>query len=247
MASDTQYTGRFREKGNKTWELRDNMILGCAGFNTYNYLFWRRLRDAFDKKADITLPDRIDLGIHSYNSEIHRRNKVTFYTKGEIDYRCYPEAIVAGYDEGLSAFVMFKVNPPDSCEEVEYHNLRAAVGTGGDAATVFLKTIEDVMGQQGVEYSELSWRLIAQLSYVLLHRISFIDPHSSGTTILRLKRDDYDVLKRKDIFRGTTYSSQFSEFIGLAIEEVGSKRVGKFLKDLGIPDMLGRALGGGSS
>ena len=31
MASDTQYTGLFRETGPKAWELRDNMIAGIAG------------------------------------------------------------------------------------------------------------------------------------------------------------------------------------------------------------------------
>jgi hypothetical protein len=123
MESDTQYTGRFKEEGPKTWELRDNVVMGCAGVNNYNFLFWRRLRDAFDKdyKKEITLPDRIDDGILAFNREIDRRSK-SYRIKSDF----LPQAVIAGFDEGLDDFVMFEVETPHPCVQVESHNsLRA--------------------------------------------------------------------------------------------------------------------------
>lgn len=252
LASDTQYTGRILEKGRKTWELRDNVIMGCAGANTYNYLFWRRLRDEFDKHEKrgpkVTLPDIIDRGIGAYNAEIRsRREDITDpEQRKEFDYYCRSQAVIAAYDEGLDAFTLFTVSLPHACDELQDpQNLRAATGSGGDPATVFLKTLEDMMESVGLHYSNFSWRTVAQLSVILLNRVSQIDPNTSGTMILRLRKHDYDVLKEKDIFpNGRFRLSQFSENV---IKEVGRERVFKLLDDWKMNDVLRKFLTGGSS
>lgn len=246
MASDTQFTGRFREKGRKTWELRDNVLLGCAGYNNYNYLFWRRLRDEFDVEADITLPDRIDRGIKSFNAEM--KDRIGILTHGEILER-QPQGIVAGYDEGLDGgrYVMFEANPPEPCLEVDQRNMRVAAGTGGIAATVFLKTIESVMDDYGVFYSDLSWKIIAQLSWMMLNRITLIDPNTSGFGLWRIEKDDYHVLREADIFRKDTPPHYVSELLENVLKEIGSAKVWQILSDWKALDSTEKALSGGSS
>ena len=239
MALDTQYTGRFKEKGPKAWELRDNVIMGIAGVNNYNYLFYRRLADEFDKTDEITLPDRIDRGIEAFNTEIFRRNKATLLTRSEIDYN-QPEAIIAGYDEGLESFAIFQVSPPDPCDQIAH---RAAVGTGGTAATVFLKTIESLMEDYRIRYTDLSWQLIGQLSFILLSRVSFLDPNSSGATILYLEKDSNAIVDPSALFPKGTSPNFLSAFTERVIEEVGIEKVDRFLKDWKLKDLL-KGLGG---
>jgi hypothetical protein len=249
MASDTRTEGRFLEKRNKLWQLRDNALIACAGTNNYIELFEEHMHDLFDQNFDppITLYERINRGIRSYNTDIFEWNKTSFLSSREIDEHCYPEGVIAAYDEGKDGFALFEVATPHPCTEILNAPLRAAAGTGGVAATVFLKTIEDFMDEQGVKYSDLSWKLIAQLSYVFLNRISHIDPHSSGNTIFRLKEDDYDILKTKDIFRRRSYAGQLSEFFETVVDEVGTEKVGRLLKALKIPALMAKVLGGGSS
>ncbi len=251
LASDTQYTGRFQEKGPKIWELRPNVIMGCAGVNNYNYLFWRRMeavftKDEFGKKEDrAPLPDLIDRGIDSFNTEIHNRNKSTFLSKGEIERECYPEAVIVGFDEGQDEIRMFDVAPPHPCVEVETkHNLRATAGTGGLAATVFLKTVEDLMAEQHVSYENLSWRLVAQASFILLGRIGNIDPNSSGKVIIRLHKDHSSVLPESEIFNTKDYHDHFEEFLQGAMKELGLPETLAMLKSLGIDTAVGKALSG---
>ena len=251
LASDTQFTGRFRERGSKAWELRDNVVMGIAGANNYNYLFYRRMREAFDshqeKGPDMTLPDVIDEGIHSFNLEMARRSRTY-----EIRDEWRPEAVIVGYDEGLAnkrrqgRFVMFEVMTPHPCYEIQSLNMRAAVGTGGIAATVFLKTLEDIMDSVGLTYADLSWRTASQLSAILLNRVSQIDPATSGVTILRLVAHSNKVLKETEIF--PKYGSRFgiNQLLESIFKEVPSSKIAHLVKEWRLDEVLGKALGGGS-
>jgi hypothetical protein len=245
MATDTQFTGRFREKGRKAWELRDNLIMGCAGTNNYNYLFWRRLRDEFDEDPEeITLPDRIDQGINKYSEEIYKTRLASFGPRLEVPDYCYPEAVIAGYDEGLERFVMFEVRPPHPCIEAEHDYMRATAGTGGISATVFLKTVEYVMAVAGVKYTDLSWRLVAQLSYLLLRRVTLIDPASSGATLYHVVEGNYNRITYGDIFDKPS-SPAIAQFSERVIEEVGIERMLKLFSKWKLLDFL-QGLGGSS-
>jgi hypothetical protein len=239
LASDTQYTSLFREKGRKTWELRDNVVMGVAGANSYNYLFWRRLKEAFEKHEEegdtMTLPDVIDEGILAFNAEMSARERLY---KIKDDWR--PQAVIAGFDEGLEGghFVMFEVATPHTCLEVHSPYMRATAGSGGISATVFLRTIEDLMAEQKIEYTDLSWRLVAQLSFFLLARVAHLDPNSSGRSIIHVKEDDYDPLREGQIFKSRSYRSHLSEFLEGAVDEIGPVKTARFLKSIGMVPLL---------
>jgi hypothetical protein len=142
---------------------------------------------------------------------------------------------------------MFKVNPPHPCLEVEPSKyLRAAAGTGGIAATVILKTIESVMEGYDITYKDLSWKLVAQFSWLLLDRITMIDPETSGFGLYRILEDDYEPLETSQLF--TRKSNQISQFLENALTEVGQEKVLKVLSSWRVLGALVKAtLPSGSS
>ena len=223
MAGDTRATGRAIETRNKITGLDDNVLMGCAGVTPYIETLTSRMGEAFEIDETMTLWDRINKGLNSYLAEITERNKISGLTLQEQRVNCYPEGILAVYDESYKQFEIFQFNLPDPCFEVGKHPapLRATVGSGSLAATVFLKTAEQVLEEVEMTYDDLSETFAAQFSYLILKGVSLIDPYTSGFTFYRLDNRNYDFIDRREIFNAE--GRELAEFLETAEKEIGKE------------------------
>jgi hypothetical protein len=101
------------------------------------------------------------------------------------------------------------------------------------------------MADYRVNYTDLSWKLVGQLSWVLMDRVTRIDPNSSGTRIFYVREDDYAIVHESALFpKGTRHF--LAVLVESIIKEVGAEKVVTVLKDWKLTDAFGKALGGSS-
>lgn len=226
MSADTQLTGQVREETNKIEQIGDNCLIGCSGSLEYISLFIEYVRRAHSA-PNTDYYNMLNNAIHNYSTEINARTAVW---PAVLRYRipdCYPRAIFCAYDINQNRFRIFEMQTPHPCAEVS--NLhRATVGSGSVVALAFLKTANDIMRRFSIEWTEQSWKLVAQGSWVLLRRISHIDSYTSGNIAYMLsKAGPPKQLYELEIFETKTPSHPVSMFLATALKEIG---IGKILE-----------------
>jgi 20S proteasome alpha/beta subunit len=229
MSADTRATGRAIEVRNKVQALDTNVLMGCAGVTNYVEMLTTRMGEAFEQDETLTLWDRINNGLNAYNAEVMERNKTSGLTWQEQRENCYPEGVIAAYDESYQSFKIFQFNLPDPCFEVGSHisPLRAAVGSGSLAATVFLKTVEQVLDEVEMTYEDFSANFIGQLSYLILKGTSVIDPYTSGTNLYDIDKRNHSFIDNRELFN--TKGRELAEFLETAYKEIGKESLMKVI------------------
>lgn len=236
LSADTRATGRAIEIRNKVEALDSNILMGCAGVTNYIEMLTTRMGEAFEKDETLTLWDRINNGLNAYLAEITERNKVAGLTWQEQRENCYPEGIIAAYDESYKEFKIFQFNLPDPCFAVGSHPapLRAAAGSGSLVATVFLKAVEQVLHEVEMGYDDLSANLVGQLSYLILKQTSLIDPYTSGFSFYEIDKRNHSFIDTRELFK--TEGQELAEFLETAYKEIGKEAL---LKVITKRDLMG--------
>ena len=125
---------------------------------------------------------------NSYSKYVVQRMEDLKLAKYDRDYdpkSYFPEAIYAYFDDESGIFRIYTTEPLNPWMELPQFS-RAAIGSGGIAGTVFLKTAEDYMEHFGLGWKNFSTKAVSHFLWIVMRRISNIDPFSSGIKIYRL-------------------------------------------------------------
>ncbi len=206
MASDTQATGFTTESIPKVRPFGKTVTLGCAGSAEYISLFQDYVgneQSAIDKGE---FKSALRKAIDNYSEYIANRIDTLKLSRlpGFDPRNLYPDGIMAGYDKEAKKYRLFEFSSPNPCRELEWPiECRATAGSGGIAATVILKTIENSVAPGEPTQTIWTWfstKTIAQLCKIILGQISQIDPYSSGDMIIKLTPEGNTLFSHRDIF-----------------------------------------------
>lgn len=240
MCADTMATSSITwEYANKLTPISNNALLGCAGTDNYISLFTRFIQNEFEKRNNRDYFDLIQEAILSYSQSIYESNKRSGladlthppFEGIDIEKLCYPEGVLVAYDSEDKEYHIFKVQPPLPPKEVGYPH-RATAGSGGIAADIFLKNTEYLLSKIGYTWSGLSSSLIAQFCFVLMHRIAYVEPHTSGLLAYRLNESRSDVLSSERVFGKLGKGDHYLRvLIEAAISEIGTDKLGPLAEE----------------
>ncbi len=128
--------------------------MGCAGDPRYIAVFRRHVRRAFKEQGErIDYESALNEAIDSYG--VYLRNKIEsqglnkMYSFDEMA-QWWPQGILAVYDKSRLEYRVIQFDAPHPCIENSLFP-RAAVGTGGVAAMVFIKTAEEFMANAQID------------------------------------------------------------------------------------------------
>ena len=224
------------EYANKLTPIGKSVLLGCAGTDIYISQFTRFIQDEFEKPRARDLFGIINDAILSYSESIYENNKRTgLADPGYLPFEgidteniCYPEGVLVAYDSSAKNYRIFKLKPPHPPKEVDYPN-RATAGSGSVAAAVFLKNTEFLLGKVGkvgYDWGRLSTHLIAQYCFVLMHRIAYVEPHTSGVQAYRLNESGSEALSQERVFGKLEKGDHYLRvLIDSAINEIGADKL----------------------
>lgn len=252
MGADSQQTGWAKEVTNKIEWMPSNALVGFAGSSEYIEILSGKVMDALMKREQAKRGRRrgyqnaLNSAIDEYSKYAAERiETLKLRNLPNFDIRdYYPEGLVAAFKSrrddpkvGYPSIYQFKT--PHPCLNV-LPRFRAAVGSGGDVATVFLKTVEDY-----IEPFDLSWRdfssdVISLFVGVLLQRIARIDPYSSGVDVWKLKADTTETVP----LRFDPNTDHLSILLSGMISELSPDKLSEIMKRSRLRDVL-RELGFG--
>jgi len=237
MGSDLQRSGTFREWAPKIKPIRQTELLGCAGRSAYIGVFRRHVRTALTAEARPDYEERLNEAIGTYStylwSKIEREGLRQIYGLPALA-DLWPEGILGVYDQSESRYRIFQFNAPEPCIEAELAP-RAAVGSGGDAATVLMKMTEGFLTQAGIElgWKRFHQKTMRQFIEILLRRVSEIDPYTLGLDIQVLTPQGSEGINQANpVFPeyGKPYKSNLAELIANAFGEL-SRQMPAFMAD----------------
>ncbi len=248
IGSDLQRSGAFRELAPKIKEavsiMRPCELLGCAGESRYIGVFRRHVKKAFESQEErIDYAIALDQAIDSYSAYLKEKietqglNKLYSYADMK---EFWPQGILGVYDKSQSQYRIFEFQAPSPCLEVELFP-RAAVGSGGDAALVLMKTIEELMDELGITggWKRFPARVVRQFEDILLYRISRLDYFSYGTDIRVIEKEaSYGIAPSEPIFTNPNKTRQVGEFIQSSLFELSLAQVKYMLQKLGLLDFV---------
>jgi len=239
MASDLQATaGGVIEFTSKIRPVRSNELIGCAGTAEYIDIFYRyvaRSLSAEERPRDYL--QLLNNAVDEYGEYIDERiDKLGMESLPEFDrHQCYPEGILA-VDDGSTRKRIFQIQTPHPCGEIPDFQHRLCVGSGGAAATILLRVLENVMltwevNHQSLTWTHFSWRTVGQFCTILLRRISEIDPYSRGKDIQLLDGGSSRGVPYKEMFDSEKIPEQLTEFALSVVKEVTPATLFKFFND----------------
>jgi hypothetical protein len=248
MAADKQATGFTKETVTKITPLDQNRLVACAGAATYIGLFKDILRDTLKRHR----------GRHTDNFKIineagssYRESTIRIAESTDThtsNPKFYPEAIFAAFEKKQKSNRLFQTAPDlrDPFLEVLSPQNRATAGHGGDSATVFLRSAEDVMARMDSKLIDINWmefspRLVSQLCFVLLRRISYIDPYTSGQQIYQLDSlGGRELDPQKDIFDNAQKSdlTYVTVLVRTIRKEVDREKILKLVEVFRVPELI---------
>jgi len=197
MCADTQETGWVKEICSKIAPISfrgQDGLLGSAGSSEYIGLFEEYIQEALRKplpKKKPTMLRILNSGMDAYTQYTEQRIenlKLSRYERNYEPEKYFPAAIFAYFDREVNSFRVFTTAPLKPWIEMKRVK-RAAVGSGGDLATVLLKTAEDYMNAFDLNWRNFSPSTLFEFCYVLMDRVTKIDPYSSGFDFWRVTKD----------------------------------------------------------
>jgi hypothetical protein len=226
MASDVQSTGFTQEEVPKIIPIGGYGLLGCAGTAEYIGLFRQYAIQGIDETDGFYIK-QLNAVVDSYGTYVAQRidNLKLSRLTGFDPRNCYPQGIFAGREKSEPiSFDLVEINTPEPCRMLEPGiERRLATGSGGVAATVILKTIENYLGRSDrigwSIWEHFSTRTVAQLLVILLEQVSRIDPYSSGATLAKLTGKECEPYNIGEIFDGE-YKDRLKELLSSAVAEM---------------------------
>ena len=230
VSSDLQRTGLYKEYAPKLRFFRNEGILGCAaGDASYIPLLHRHIIQTLEGAGTIRdIQAVLDKGIESFSDylgkKIERQHLMNIYSPERLE-TWWPEGLYAAYDKTNPAFRIFTFRTPKLSRQEELFG-RAAIGSGGDIALAFMFAAEELMSAANIErrWKRFSVQTIRQFSWLLLERISRIDPNSSGRDIEVITEDDktYSIDAYHPVFKSGEYRLQIGEFVRSVFSDLDS-------------------------
>ena len=239
MCSDLQGTSRLtKEVVNKIRPIRLTELLGCAGSSEYIEIFQRYVMAELTKDAQPDYLGSLNTAIDKYGEYIANRiDKLRLdRLAGQNLDSYYPDAIFSCYDSYEKRFRIFEIRTPDPCSEISRFQSLTAIGSGGTAAVVVLKALENAMsgwpmeGGKTLNWDRFSWQTICRACHILLRQISMLDAYTSGFDFHMLASEGETGVSRKEYFPSDDATDQFPELLKGVIKEIGK---GTVLKSLG--------------
>ena len=238
MASDLRATSTVIEFASKIRPIRPNELIGCAGTAEYIDIFYRYVARSLTSEARPT--DYLQLlnnAVDEYGEYIDDRiDKLGMESLPEFDrHQCYPQGILA-VDDGSTRKRIFQIQTPHPCGEIPQFQHRLCVGSGGEAATILLRVLENIMltwevDHQALTWTHFSWRTVGQFCTILLRRISEIDPYSRGKDIELLHGQGNRTVNYNELFESPKITEQLTEFGLSVVKEVGSVKLLDYLNN----------------
>jgi hypothetical protein len=208
LCSDSQVTrGNLKDTTTKIDEVMSNSLIASSGISNYIELFTQTVREILPLKLTLlryygALKECSDVYNKKIVDHIGTLPEGFLSENGLKVSDLYPDGIfVANYPSGkdmITRYPIVHVSPPLPPKFVGVPH-RLAVGSGGEAATIFLKSIERIFWIIGLTWTDFSTTLAAQLCRILVRRIADIDPSSSGFLLYRIT-DKTQELYEWDIF-----------------------------------------------
>jgi ATP-dependent protease HslVU (ClpYQ) peptidase subunit len=204
MGADSQQTSWVKEVTNKIGWLAPTVLLGCAGSSQYIDILRSKIQQVVIDKLDELNQGLLDFKA-VLNTAIDEYGKYAAERIDNLKLRSFPNFDIRDYyPEGLCAvfktiprysqenplrlgdYHIYEIKTPHPCLDIVPRH-RAAIGSGGDAATVILKTVEEYLEAYGLNWTNFSAKVINQFIGMVLQRIARIDPYSSGIELWTLK------------------------------------------------------------
>jgi len=238
IAADTQATGRMLEYALKITPIGDNALLGCSGAAQYISLFTQHVQESLGNPGAGDYYKAVYGAIKSYSREVAGENEYSSVLDDTVKNLCCPAGVLAVYDSSEREYHIFEFQTPRPPNLVKYPN-RASVGSGSLAADILLKNIERMLHRIGLDWVNLSTSLIAQFCVLLLRRIEYVDPATSGAAIYRLNQSRSEYLSVEHIF-GKLGKDDYAltVLIRNAIKEIGPEKLQQLLKQYNLSSIL---------
>ncbi len=237
IGSDLQRTGTVKEFVPKLKWFRPTEIFGFAGIPFYEAALYRHIKSALIRNPSADYEENLSKALDSY--AVYLRKKVGI--QGHFDNDMLPQGILAAaYDKAFPSYRLFEFRPPDHLIEAELAPRRAAIGSGGDVATVYLKAIEKFMNRAGIDqgWSQFSSHTIRQLVWLLLDEASDFDAFSRGRDIQVITPDKVEGINDMNPVFQSPDNSHLSEFIQKALDELGSPMPHYILEQFDLLDVV---------
>ncbi len=243
IGSDLQRTGTAREfvPKLKLFSSATGRIemFGFAGVPFYEASLYRRIKRALLDNPTKGYEENLSDALDSYNDYLKKKLKSQCLNlSGDM----LPQGILATGAEvaGMSHHQLFQFQPPDHLIEMELAPMRAAIGSGGDVATVYLKALEKFMFRAGIDQSwaRFSSHTIRQLIWLLLDEASVIDPWTRGRDIQVITAKNVEgIWAQNPVFQSPDHS-HLSEFVQNAINEMSSPMAKYMLDQFDLLDIV---------
>jgi len=243
IGSDLQRTGTAKEFVPKLKGLASREgsaeVCGFAGIPFYEAALYRRIKDRLIHNPSKDYEENLSDALDSYTEYLQRKIR-TQHLNFSNDMR--PQGILAVCFKalGLVDYRLFQFQPPDDLIEAEFWPRRAAIGSGGDVATVFLKTIEKFMDRAGIAkgWTQFSSHTIRQLVWILLEEASEIDPWSRGRDIEIITPGHVEAIDSMNPVFQSPEESHFSEFVGWALKDMSPDMPRSILEEFDLLDIV---------
>jgi 20S proteasome alpha/beta subunit len=237
VGSDLQRTGIVREFVPKLKYFRPLEILGFAGIPFYEGVLFRHIKREILQNPSRDYAEILTAALDSFSGYLE--HKLRRENRRPIE-GMRPQGILAACERPLPVYRLFEFQPPDYLTETELEPKRAAIGSGGDVAKVFLKTIEKFMGRAGIDlgWKRFSSHTIRQLVWLLLDEASDIDPFSRGRDIQVITEKNVEGINDYNPVFQSPDDCHLSEFIQRAIGELSSTMPRYILEQFDLLDLV---------
>lgn len=248
MGADSQQTGWMKEITNKVEFILPNVLLGCAGSSQYIDVLSTTINKALHDRESKPKGKRLGYNL-TLNAAVDKYGKQMAKRIDELKLRGLPNFDIRDYyPEGLCAvcrtspnqkksayYSIYEIKTPHPCLDA-LPRFRAAVGSGGDVANVFLKTFEDYMEPFGLKWVDFSANTIRLLVGQLLQRVARVDPYSSGVDIWTLKPDGVE----REPVEHHPDQSNLSSLVSSFISELPPETLADIVSRSGLREILER-------
>ena len=238
MGADTQATGsRIWEFSIKVKEMDKFSLMAGAGSAIYIELFAKYVRKAVSERNTSDYYDVINSATESYSADIVERNEKVGLTDPDSVEACYPQAVFATYDHSSKNYRIFQIHPPDPPYEPVYP-FRVSIGSGSRTADPFLKNMEYYLNKLGLNWINVSTKLASQLCWLLLKKVEYVDPATSGVIIYRIDTSGTRNLSGSDAWGSLTEDHWSTIALRTAINETPPEKLQEIIQTYLPPDML---------
>jgi hypothetical protein len=220
LCADSQSSGSTKEVAVKIEEIGDQGLIACSGYEPYIDQFKDYVRDWIDGKGKKSYRKTLNQAITAFSRDVSERYD-TFVPPLRVRYALedlFPSAIFVTRD--TRRVRIYNMETPHPCWE-QYYPHRATAGSGSVAADIFLRSGEYLLAKLGLDWNMLSTHLVAQMCWILIRRIAYVDSNTSGVALYRVSVDNPpENLTAKTVFPNQNGRYQLSMLIETAIKEI---------------------------